>query len=95
MIIKDSDISGMLERLATNTGLSLKVEENESGFSLLLMDGYKVKEILGFSSTKSGIYTQLLTANRVIQAKHNHEDPIFREMEERDRMRNSKVPSDN
>lgn len=70
MTIKDSDISETLERLRTSTGLSLKVEENESGFTLLLMDHYgdKVKEILGFSSTKSGIYTQLLTAKRVIDA---------------------------
>jgi hypothetical protein len=49
--------SKALERLRTNTGLQLKVEENESGFSLLLMDGFRVKEMLGFSSSKSGIYT--------------------------------------
>lgn len=32
------------------------------------MDDYGNKEILGFSSTKSGIYTQLMTAKRVIDA---------------------------
>ena len=70
MTIKESDISEILDRLKSGTGLSLKVEENESGFTLLLMDDYgkKVKEILGFSKTKSGIHAQLLTARRVVDA---------------------------
>lgn len=68
MTIKDSDISETLERLRTSTGLSLRFEKNESGFSLLHMDGDIVMEILGSSSTKSGIYTQLLTADRIIAA---------------------------
>jgi hypothetical protein len=68
MTIKDADVSEMLQKLQTNSGLQLKVEENESGFSLLLMDGNRVKEMLGFSNTKTGIYMQLLTTNRVIAA---------------------------
>ena len=68
MTIKDSYVGEILERLESSTGLQLRVEENESGFSLLLMDGNRVKEMLGFSNTKSGIYTQLLTTNRVIAA---------------------------
>ena len=70
MTIKDTDITRMLEKLLVSTGLQLRVEENESGFSLLLMDDTndKVKEILGFNNSKSGIYTQLLTANRIINA---------------------------
>lgn len=38
-MIKDSDISEILQRLMTSTGLSLRFEKNESGFSLLHMDG--------------------------------------------------------
>ena len=70
MTVNDSDINKILDRLKTSTGLSLKVEENESGFTLLLMDKYgdKVKEILGFSITKAGIHAQLLTARRVVDA---------------------------
>lgn len=68
MTIKDSDVGEILKRLESSTGLQLKVEENESGFSLLLMDGNRIKEMLGFGRTKSGIYTQLLTANRIIAA---------------------------
>ena len=34
----------------------------------VFMDGNRVKEMLGFSNTKSGIYTQLLTTNRIIAA---------------------------
>jgi hypothetical protein len=61
MTIKDSHVGGILQRLESSTGLQLRVEENES-------DGNRVKEMLGFSNTKSGIYTQLLTTNRVIAA---------------------------
>jgi len=50
MTIKDDDVTKMLERLVVSTGLQLKVEENESGWSLLLTDGSRVKDMLGFSS---------------------------------------------
>ena len=35
MTTKDSHVGEILERLESSTGLQLKVEENDSGFSLL------------------------------------------------------------
>ncbi|MGC1132366.1 MAG: hypothetical protein WA941_06060 [Nitrososphaeraceae archaeon] len=68
--VTESQIEGMLRRLTQNIELELSIDHNASGFTLLLMDGTRVQEMLGFSNSRRGIYDQLLYASRVIEAMH-------------------------